>query len=814
MKNLNLIKSMLGAIALAALVPMSLEAQARPTFIGNPNLVRPDDAQHSAALDRALGDIAALDATGDRWDHIADLRGVTVLDGLVLAEIHADRPAGADMDEGALREVINSALSDVKVLPGSTTDMCRVWIAPGLLPVLEEALSMRFANVAVSPCRAPVANAYGLVATEGEEAIRSGLYNLTGHGVVVAVMDIGFAGMEAMPLETGNVNRRPFNNGAIDASAHGTAMIEVIRDMAPKAHILAYRIDADLDIYTATLDAINQGAKVIVSPLSWFDLPGRSLADRAAKIAIQNGTQWVNAAGNFGDGRYFEANSPQRVDMLGLEYVGFDGSDVYQFVSGVQPGEQIKLHLAQESLTDSDAQLALELYSWNGMSADMVLETAGNHQQRVQSIVHVAEAGKFYFPMVRVARDGDLRRMRMFSENGQLHFSSQAGSIACPGGMEGVLTVGAADALGYDSVERYSGQGGGIFHLTLNLCGPTNCTTGTYGPQSFSGTSAAAAHIGGLLALHVSDAALGADPVGMIVTPDIVGGAVAMARVDDAESDNDPHAATDLIAAGQVISGRSLSPDSDEDWYSFELTERMSCSIQHTDGIGKLELFQVPTDRTVIGLIEIGNGADLAALEPGHYLLRVSGGFVEQYELALELSPIPLEAVTLKSPENNTTIIGEKLEPDGLTMASLLWTPVTGNGQVTYRVRVIGEDERTDFFDFDTDAAGAEISGLVFGQTYRWQVIATDEQGGEAASDIFSFKVIPEDEEPVVDGAEDEDQGESESRSQNGRIDATGTDSSSDNEAAGCTGGASGSGVLALLLALFAAGVMRKARKA
>ena len=833
MKTLSKLKAALGALALAALTPMALEAQSRPTFIGDPNLIRTETLDPTLGVDPTLAALANEAANGLTWQERARIAGVKLLDERVLVEITGSANRIDFAAEGGVRAYVSSRVDDIILVPGTNPAICRAWVQPEAVAGLASELAENFADARITPYRAPVANSYGFVSTEGEEAMRAHLYGLSGRGVTVAVMDIGFAG--APNAETGEVSFIS-QLDSDDESSHGTAMIEVIRDIAPEAKIVAYRIDETMDIYSAAMDAVDQGVDLIVSPLSYFDLPGQSLADEAAMLASSNGVQWVNAAGNFADGRYAEARNPERTDVSGDEFVAFASGDPYQFLSDLPADGMIRVHLAQERIDESDAQFVLELYSWDGMSADLVLEAAGNQNQRVQTVAHGAEPGKSYFPMVRVIGDGNLNRMRMFSETGRLHFHNREGSIACPGGTEAVITVGAVDAQGYNNNAQslsFSSKGGGVFQLTLNLCGPSNCSTATHGLQAFGGTSAAAAHIAGLLTLHKSDKALGKDPVKMIQAIDIMnagndidsGMGLAMARVDSAEPDNDMGNATDLIAIGQAVSGRSLSPNHDQDWFSFEIDEAMSADISFTGDLTQVRLFKeadnpdaVLSDAQGLQALE---GLSHTVLNPGQYFILVSGGFAEEYALSLELYQDAPAPVTKMSPENDTMVQASVTET-GLVSVHFEWEPVIGLGLIMYQVQVVdGEDPRTVIADMSTIKADMEVSGLEIGRTYVWRVRSMNQYGEADFSADHSFNLVSA-VDAIATVSSDRDVGEALTATPvvggdvttDALLSPSGMDDSGTNEAAGCTGNSGNSGLIALLIAVIAAaGTMRTMRK-
>jgi hypothetical protein len=494
MKTLINIRSLMACIALAATVPAVLDAQVRPTFYGQPTLDRSMEIA-PANMDPALVRIHQLAQAGDDWRTEAAKAGITVEDNRVLVEVQVGPVIGLVLD----------------FEPIASGDMLcqRGWVAASALDVLA-------AQAHISPVRRPVVNSYGEVVNEAEAAMLGDAYVGTGLGVHVAVIDLGFGGLDSSG-EVGQVLR--FQHGLdTDAERHGTAMIEAIRDIAPDATITAIRLDTELDIVGATLLAMNGGAQIIVCPLTWFGLPAKGQACEAAAMAIDRGITWINAAGNFADRRYFEGENLPTESFGADTYVNF-GADPYQFINGMNGGDRFSIHLACER------GLQLELFRWDGMSANFVLVGQGDTDAQVQVITEDYVDGMYYFPMVRQLAPGAIAPFRMFAIGGDLHFSMAEGSIANPAAMDEVISVGAVhvDSYGRGAPEIYSSMGGGIFNLTLDLCGPTGCTTGTYGPQGFSGTSAASANIAGLMALQLADLTIGTAPEQVQVTGTVVG---------------------------------------------------------------------------------------------------------------------------------------------------------------------------------------------------------------------------------------------------------------------------------------------------
>ena len=160
---------------------------------------------------------------------------------------------------------------------------------------------------------------------------------VTGAGVKVAVVDVGFKGYTGL-LGTelpASVQTADFCGGGLDgpdADPHGTAVAEVIHDMAPGASLLFACVDTVAGLEDAAAWAEAQGARIINSSLGWFGLSrgdgagGDGTPDAVVRDARAAGILWVNGAGNFGDSSwssvYVDADANGLDDSLGEPYHG------------------------------------------------------------------------------------------------------------------------------------------------------------------------------------------------------------------------------------------------------------------------------------------------------------------------------------------------------------------------------------------------------------------------------------------------------------------------------------------------------------
>lgn len=171
----------------------------------------------------------------------------------------------------------------------------------------------------------------------------------SGQGVNVGVVDLGFgnlaAEISAGHLPAGKVHYTPATPGSAQdkcaddsQSDHGTAVAEIVHQMAPNADIYLYCVD-DSSAFAAVADGIARtpaGAanrlKVVTSSLGFIgegrgdgnDGPGST--EYGVKEAREAGVLWVQSAGNYArthwSGTLTDANRDGLVDMPdpGLQY--------------------------------------------------------------------------------------------------------------------------------------------------------------------------------------------------------------------------------------------------------------------------------------------------------------------------------------------------------------------------------------------------------------------------------------------------------------------------------------------------------------
>ena len=125
----------------------------------------------------------------------------------------------------------------------------------------------------------------------------------TGAGVTVAVLDVGFEGLDDVPADDrpADMLTMAFDEDEIlDAlTDHGTQMVEIVHDVAPDADLVAVTF-AD-NRFAETVAWLEQtGVDVVSFSMEWTDGPldGTHWTAPIIQASIDAGITWVVAAGN------------------------------------------------------------------------------------------------------------------------------------------------------------------------------------------------------------------------------------------------------------------------------------------------------------------------------------------------------------------------------------------------------------------------------------------------------------------------------------------------------------------------------------
>jgi PKD repeat protein/subtilisin family serine protease len=352
-----------------------------------------------------------------------------------------------------------------------------------------------------------------LVISEGVSVSGASSYHnngLRGQGSKIAVIDLGFSGLSAAQsrgeLPT-NVQTFDFTGtGLQNTTTHGTAVAEIVQDMAPNAQLFLMKIADEVDLENAVDLAIQQGVQIINHSVGWFNTnfyDGTGPIAAAVQRARSAGILWVNAAGNYAQ-RHWQGFAS---DSNGNGYVEFaSGREGLQFTA--QSGEMVNVFLTWRDWPRTSQDYDLYLVSSSGAILASSERLQNGSQPPAENLFFRLTAGGTYEIRVRAASVASPRQLAIFNLNQDISPSIAQGSIVAPADASAALAVGALSYLNWTTgpIQPFSSQGPTTDGRSKpDISGPDGVSTSTAGFTSFLGTSAAAPHVAGAAALLLSE---------------------------------------------------------------------------------------------------------------------------------------------------------------------------------------------------------------------------------------------------------------------------------------------------------------------
>ena len=309
----------------------------------------------------------------------------------------------------------------------------------------------------------------GIATTEGDAASGAATFRAggpTGEGVVVGVISDGIDDVAAAQA-TGDLAEVTVPAGAGCGPGHGdegTAMLEIVHDLAPNAQLLFSEGISSPLAFIDSVDCLRgAGARVIVDDIGFFGEPyfEDGPVARAVQAATAANVSFHSAAGNEA-GEHLEQiyrSSPSTTyhDFLGGPVDNTDDIwiDSFGIITCIlqwndpfgASGNDYDLYLLDEFLNVVDASIGLQ----NGSGDPIEIVGAYNPASYPQLAKIVID---------RYAGAG--RRLEMFCLDGlSPQYLTPAGSIIGHPAVADVVAVGAIDVAepGLDQVEPFSAQG-------------------------------------------------------------------------------------------------------------------------------------------------------------------------------------------------------------------------------------------------------------------------------------------------------------------------------------------------------------------
>ncbi|MGE5343445.1 MAG: S8 family serine peptidase [Candidatus Omnitrophota bacterium] len=353
-------------------------------------------------------------------------------------------------------------------------------------------------------------------------------YQVTGPANV-CVIDGGFQnyslllGTELPPSVT--VKSFTSEESVENGEVHGTAVSEIIYDIAPQASFFLGVIRFTSDLYDATNWAIEQKADVISYSLGSNFGPGdgRGFEDYLARKLRANGIYWVAAAGNSADDHW----SGTFNDPDGNGWHNFSGDDemltfyvpaIYGSYFGV--GAELRWNdwgtWSDQLLAFSGATQDYDLYLYVLLDNEWVFVDSSENRQPAFKYPY-ERIGGWYTDIdtdwgIKIKKKNATQNVYfdLFVSThsaGSLEYRVPWGSLSIPADSASVIAVGAIDAV--DNFYHYYSSRGPTLdgRIKPDLCAPSLVSVSdfTYGRREegggFAGTSASCPHMSGAMAL-------------------------------------------------------------------------------------------------------------------------------------------------------------------------------------------------------------------------------------------------------------------------------------------------------------------------
>ncbi|HHE48145.1 MAG TPA: hypothetical protein ENL11_04360, partial [Candidatus Acetothermia bacterium] len=280
---------------------------------------------------------------------------------------------------------------------------------------------------------------FPLATSEGASLVGAAAFHsqgVTGAGVKVAIIDLGFKGLSASQARGDlpySVITRDFTGTGIETGYyHGTAVAEIVHDIAPDAALYLIKVGNEVDLDNAVSYCISEGVDIINHSLGWYNTnfyDGTGTICEIARRATSAGILWVQAAGNDAqkhwEGNFSDGDSDGWLDT--------------ELVFSASAGDAIILYLTWDAWPQTSDDYDLYLYGPGGDLVASSTKTQGGTEEPTESVSTTApQSGTYRVRIQRAA--GSSRRLELFSIYQEITPRVSSSSIPAPGNLEDALT--------------------------------------------------------------------------------------------------------------------------------------------------------------------------------------------------------------------------------------------------------------------------------------------------------------------------------------------------------------------------------------
>ena len=495
-----------------------------PGTVGQEKVGSFDDAPPAAPISSSLHAVLSRMSTYTPADATARSRGLTDFSNSL---VHVG-PAG---DVQAYVYVASYGAAEASMLQNHDVVVELVDDASGIvqawLPFAQVEAIARLPFVTRITPASYATSRVGSVTSEGDRILKAAdlreALGVRGSGVKVGVIGPGLEGL-SMAQATGDVPEITEVDPIAPGIGEGTALLEIVHDMAPEADLAFCGPETSLEMVDCIKKLINNfGAEILVDDLGFFDEPffEDGPVAQAVADAVADGVIYASAAGN-------DAEIHYEADFVGFD-AGADGM-LHDFGMAVGPVNDTTMDLLLAPVLPPNEGVAV-LLQWNdrfgasGNNYDLFLrDEAGallasstdiqdGNDDPAEALVFANRSGaQMRVKVVIRLVAGEARRLEMFFLGSGVtleEYGVPAGSVFGHPAVVGVLATGAIRASNL-VVEPFTSQGPARIDFPAlenrpkpDIAATDGVSVSGAGPFSsiFFGTSAAAPHVAGIAAL-------------------------------------------------------------------------------------------------------------------------------------------------------------------------------------------------------------------------------------------------------------------------------------------------------------------------
>ncbi len=350
------------------------------------------------------------------------------------------------------------------------------------------------------------------VVSEGVPIIRADDWHaagITASGVKAAVLDLGFEGYASLlgtelPASVTTHSCRGDGDITGDGEVHGTAVAEIVHDVAPDAQMYLVNSETDVEFLNCVDWLIAQDVDVINFSAGWTVIgPGDGTGYINDKVsqAVSSGIVWANAAGNEAQshwtGPWTNTNGNDWNDFAQSprdETNAFSGIAGYPIAITLKWDDPFGASGNDYDLCLFDDTLTILACSVNVQDGD---------DDPVEGIAGTLPYTGIYHIGIAIWDADALAKFHLYQWPGfPMQYVVASGSLCIPADNADAVTVGAVSWSDPNTIEPYSSQGPtDDYRIKPDLVALDEVSGATYGSSGFPGTSAASPHVAGAAAL-------------------------------------------------------------------------------------------------------------------------------------------------------------------------------------------------------------------------------------------------------------------------------------------------------------------------